>query len=68
MDGDGAGGASRLLTQDDQPVRSGIRQGAEQDGIDEGEDRRVRANAEREGQYGDACESRALPKPPDARI
>ena len=44
MDVDGAVGTERLLAQNDQPLRAGIGQGPEEDGIDECEDGRVCAD------------------------
>ena len=54
--------AERLLAQDDQPVGPWIRQRPEEDGIDEGEDRGVCADAEGERQDRDRAETRALPQ------
>ena len=50
---------------DDERRGIGNRQRAEQHGVDQAEDRRVRADAERERQNRDRAEARALPEHPD---
>jgi hypothetical protein len=60
--GDRAFGQERLLTQNDEPIRAGIRQRSKEDAVDEREDCGVGADAEGDGQYRNRAESRALSK------
>ena len=62
MDGDRARRTSRLLAQDDQPLRRGIGQRSQEDCVHEREYRRVRADAESKRENRDRGESPGLPK------
>ena len=49
-----------LLPDDGQPIGFVARQWSQQDGIDQAENRRVRADAERQRQHGNQCEARVV--------
>src|SRR3954463_3352869 len=51
-----------MLMKHHEPLGIGIRQWREQDGVHEGKDRRVRADADGERQHGNGREPRALAK------
>ena len=48
-----------------EPIRIRVRRGLQQDGVDDGEDRCVRTDAERQRQHGNRRESRRLPQAAD---
>ena len=57
-----------VVVPDDGEARGiAIGHAAEQDSVDDAENRGVRADAEREGEYGDGCECRALSQHPRAK-
>jgi hypothetical protein len=58
------------LVHDVQPIRVRVRQGTQDDGVDDAEDGGIGADAERQRRDGDSGEARSAPEHPrsDARV